>query len=159
MWQKTIHRCSILFILGLGCVFSQASCTHSVTTGDDGVPRKTVLLEDMGNGVCRQLPSGLMWQIKESRKFSSWNEANEYVNSLELAGYTDWRLPTRDECLDLSEILQIKKGTCPIKFKRAHWIRGKKNGKTGYWDDYPLCGGSELRWVRGKEGSVRAVRP
>ena len=159
MWTKTIYRYSILFILGLGCAFNLTSCTNSVTTGDDSAPRENLVLEDMGNGMCRQLPSGLLWQIKESPEFSTWDEANEYVTSLQLGGYDDWRLPTREECLFLSELLEIKKGTCPIKFRRAHWISTKHNGKSGYWDDYPLCGGSEFRWVRGKEGSVRAVRP
>lgn len=159
MLSKTIFRCSILFILGLACIFGFTSCTNSVTTGDDTTLNKGVFLEDTGNGLCRQLQSGLMWQINESETFFTWEEANAYVNMLHLGGFTDWRLPTRDECATFAELLQIEKGTCPIKFKRAHWISNGKKNKAGYWDEYPLCGGSELRWMKGEKGSVRAVRP
>lgn len=159
MWPKTNYLSSFLFILGLACSLFLTSCTNSATTNDTTAPPTKVLLEDLGNGVCRELPSGLMWQIKESQKFSSLNEASEYADSLQLGGFDDWRLPTRDECLSFAELLEIKKGTCPIKFKRAHWVSHRKKSKAGYWEDYPLCGGSEFRWVKGKKGSVRAVRP
>jgi Protein of unknown function (DUF1566) len=159
MWTKTNNRCSILFILALACTLLLASCTSSVTTGDGSAHRKNVLLEDMGNGVCRQVPSRLMWQIKKSQKFSTRDEANEYVSSLQLGGFDDWRLPTREEYLFLSELLALNKDTCPIKFKRAHWASDRHKGNPGHWEDYPLCGGSEFLWVKGEEGSVRAVRP
>lgn len=159
MWSKKLYRCSLLFMLGLACTFILASCTTTVTTEDGSVVQQKVLLEDMGNGMCRQLPSGLIWQIEESQKFATLNEANEYVNSLKVGGFDDWRLPTRSECLSFSELLELKKGNCPIKFKRAHWVSNHKKNKPGYWEDYPLCGGSEFRWVKGKKGSVRAVRP
>jgi len=117
-----------------------------------------MLLTDMGNGTCLQLPSGLLWQMKKSHVFSTWNEANEYITTLKLAGFGDWRLPTRDECLSLLEVLEMKKGNCPITIKRGHWIRNNEKAESGYWEDYPLCGGSEFRWVREKKGSVRGVR-
>jgi len=104
----------------------------------------------MGNGVCQQLPTGLMWQIEKSKIISDWQDADEYANKLQLGGFDDWRLPTRDECFKLSYLLLMKKGDCSIKIKK---------GKSGFWDDYPLCGGPELRWIKTKEASVRAVRP
>ncbi|MBU0962009.1 MAG: DUF1566 domain-containing protein [Proteobacteria bacterium] len=159
MRPVTIYRFALLFMLVVGCFFSLSSCHKSTATADRTVSSKEMLLKDMGNGVCRQLPSGLMWQIKESQKFSTWNEANEYVNTLKLGGFDDWRLPTRDECLNLSELLEMKKGDCPIKIKAGHWVSNKNKGESGYWEDYPLCGGSEFRWVKDKKGSVRGVRP
>ena len=102
MWSKTIFRCSLLLMLGIACTFILASCTTSVTTEDGSVVQQKVFLEDMGNGMCRQLPSGLIWQIEESKKFTTLKEANEYVNSLKFGGFDDWRLPTRTECLTFS---------------------------------------------------------
>jgi uncharacterized protein DUF1566 len=154
-----MYRYSILLLAGLLSVSTLSSCSKPVATEADGVSKGEVFLEDMGNGVCRQLPSGLMWQIERSKKFSTWEEANEYVNRLELGGYNDWRLPTRNECLTFSELLLIKKGDCSIKIKKSHWISDNKKRKPGFWDEYPLCGGSEFRWVKSKEGFVRAVRP
>ena len=42
-------------------------------------------------------------------------EADEYVKKLQLAGFDEWYLPTRDEYLFLSELLLMKKGDYPIK--------------------------------------------
>lgn len=159
MSSRITYCCSLLVMLWGATAFILASCTTTVTTEDGSVVQKKVFLEDMGNGMCRQLPAGLIWQVKESRKIATLDEANEYVNSLQLGGFDDWRLPTRAECLTFSELLEFKKGNCPIKFKRAHWVSNHKKNQPGYWEDYPLCGGSEFRWIKGTQGSVRAVRP
>jgi len=159
MEAVTPYRYTVFFLLTVAAVFSISSCAEHPKAGDGSASREEVLLKDLGNGMCRQLPSGLMWQIEESRKFSTWNEASEYVTALQLGGFDDWRLPTRQECLDLAELLLMKQGDCPITFKRGHWLSHQDKHKAGYWDDYPLCGGSELRWVKEKKGSVRAVRP
>lgn len=158
MWPAIIYHFSLLVMLGAGCLFSLTSCSKSTPNLDEPVSGKEISLMNMGNGVCRQLPSGLMWQIQESKKFSTWNEANEYVSTLKLGGFDDWRLPTRDECLTLTELLELKIGDCPIKIKKGHWISNNDKGESGYWEDYPLCGGSEFRWVKEKKGSVRGVR-
>ena len=115
-------------------------------------------LTDMGDGVCRQ-KNGLMWQGEVSEKFSSGQEAQEYVESLNLGGHSDWRLPTKNELYDLCDIFEVKlEGNCPIVLKGAYW---SKNGgvQSGAWEAYPLCGGSEYKYQKKKEGRVRAVRP
>lgn len=38
--------------------------------------------------------SRLMWAGKDSGRDMSWHKAMEYCQSLRLAGYSDWRLPT-----------------------------------------------------------------
>lgn len=156
--KPTCHRL-FLFMLCISSTLLLTSCTATRNAADGTASRKSMMLEDMGNGVCRQGPSRLMWQIKRSKRFSTWEEANEYVSSLQLGGFDDWRLPTKQETLFLSELLLLNNGTCPISFTRAHWMNDKDKGIAGYWEDYPLCGGSEFLWVDGKEGSVRAVRP
>lgn len=158
MWSKTNFTFSFFFLLGWALILCISSCNNPATS-DGTILQTEVLLENMGNGICRQYPSGLMWQINESQKFSTWDEASAYVDSLQFGGFDDWRLPTRDECLSFAELLDIEKGICPVKFKRAHWVSHRKKITSGYWEDYPLCGGSEYRWVKGNEGSVRAVRP
>jgi hypothetical protein len=148
-----------LFMLGGALVLFMSSCTNPATKNDGTAPQTGMLLEYMENGICRQYPSGLMWQVNESQKFSNRDEASAYVDSLQFGGFDDWRLPTRDECLSFAELLDMEKGICPVKFKRAHWVSHRKKIMSGYWEEYPLCGGSEYRWVKGNEGSVRAVRP
>jgi hypothetical protein len=153
-----MYRYSILLMATI-LISTLNSCAKPVASEADGVAQHKVFLKDMGNGVCQQLPTGLMWQIEKSKMISDWQDADEYANKLQLGGFDDWRLPTRDECFKLSYLLLMKKGDCSIKIKKGHWVTENKKGKSGFWDDYPLCGGPELRWIKTKEGSVRAVRP
>lgn len=115
-----------------------SSCAKPVATEAEGITQHKFYLKDMGNGVCHQLPAGLMWQIKKSKKISSWQEADDYANRLQLGGFDDWRLPTRDECYTLSQLLLMKKGDCPIKIKRGHWVSDNTKRKPGFWDEYQL---------------------
>lgn len=157
MWPASIYHCSLVSILMAFFLFSLSSCSKPSPAVDEPVSSKKMLLVNMGNGVCQQLPSGLMWQIQKSQNFSTLNEANEYVSTLNLAGFDDWQLPTRSEYLGLAELLEFKLSDCPIKINQAHWVINNK-GECGYWEDYPLCGGSEFRWVKDKKGYVRGVR-
>ena len=155
-----MSRYIMLLLTGFVSVFTLNSCATPETQDADAVTSGNVVLEDLGNGVCYQVSAGLMWQIKKTGVISTQEEADEYVKKLQLAGFDDWRLPTRDECLFLSELLLMKKGDCAIKKStKGYWVSNGKRGKAGFWDDYPLCGGPEFRWVKSKKGYVRAVRP
>ncbi len=52
---------------------------------------------DNGDGTITDLATGLMWQKKDSGIGLDWQEALSYAENLELAGYTDWRLPNAKE--------------------------------------------------------------
>ena len=161
MYPTTIFRFSVILLFFIVCITGFTGCAKSIVTENSSVLQAGMLVENLGNGACRQLQSGLMWQVEESERFSSWQEANDYVKSLKIAGFDNWRLPTRQEYLRLSELLAINKGDCPIKTKKAHWtqVDGKEQ-KPGYWEDIAMCGGLDFRWVNSKLGStVLAVRP
>ena len=115
-------------------------------------------LTNLGNGICQQ-KNGLMWQVEKSNKISSGEEAQEYVESMNLGDHSDWRLPTKNELYDLCDIYELKlEGDCPIRLKGSCWLQ---NGRVqaGEWEAYPLCGGSEYKYLKKKDGRVRAVRP
>lgn len=158
-----MSRYIMLLLAGVVSVFTLNSCATPETQKADAITTTKVVLKNLGDGVCHQLPTGLMWQINRSELISTYKEADEYAKKLQLGGFDDWRLPTPDECLFLSELLLMKKGDCPIKKStKGYWVSNGKDGKLGYWDDYPLCGGSEFHWVSwvtSKKGYVRAVRP
>ena len=40
---------------------------------------------------------GLMWAVRGNGEDVTWEPAEEYCETLELAGYSDWRLPTLPE--------------------------------------------------------------
>jgi hypothetical protein len=82
--------------------------TISYAIGDDGdlqtgVPWPVPRFIDHGDGTVTDKLTGLMWtkntQIIPSRK--TWYDALAACNNLELAGYTDWRLPNVNEQVSL----------------------------------------------------------
>lgn len=52
---------------------------------------------DNGDGTVSDLATGLMWQQSDDGVARNWKEALEYSENLELAKYTDWRLPNAKE--------------------------------------------------------------
>ncbi len=52
---------------------------------------------DNGDGTITDQSTGLMWQKDDSGEGLFWKDALEYSENLELAGYTDWRLPNAKE--------------------------------------------------------------
>ena len=82
--------------------------------------------------------TGLMWHQGGSDDFIGWNEAKEWVRSLNgrgYAGHQDWRLPTVDEAVSL---LESNKRTDlyidPIFSNKQKWIwTGDKKGSEAAW--------------------------
>lgn len=50
-----------------------------------------------GDGTVSDLATGLTWQQGDSSIGMDWEDALEYAENLELAGYDDWRLPNAKE--------------------------------------------------------------
>ena len=50
-----------------------------------------------GNGTITDTSTGLMWQQETPDNTMTWEQALSYCENLTLAGYSDWRLPTRKE--------------------------------------------------------------
>lgn len=133
-------------------------CQACASPGGTGKSPAQASLADLGNGICRQV-NGLMWQVTRSEELSSSQEAQDYVSNLRLGDYRDWRLPTKDEYYSLCYLFELKRsGDCPLKLQGNYWLT-EGGLQAGKWESYPLCGGSELRYLKSKTGRVRAVRP
>ncbi|MBN1546688.1 MAG: DUF1566 domain-containing protein [Syntrophaceae bacterium] len=52
---------------------------------------------DNKNGTISDLATSLMWIKQDSKKAMNWQDALRYAESLEYAGYSDWRLPNAKE--------------------------------------------------------------
>jgi len=52
---------------------------------------------DNDDGTVTDNSTGLIWQKDDSGEGALWEDALEYSENLELAGYTDWRLPNAKE--------------------------------------------------------------
>jgi Protein of unknown function (DUF1566) len=58
---------------------------------------------DNNDGTVTDTKTGLMWQKDDDGQSRHPYEARQYPRSLELAGYSDWRLPSEEELLSLWE--------------------------------------------------------
>jgi len=52
---------------------------------------------DNGDGTVTDSASGLMWQQVDGGGATVWEDALDYAENLDLAGYSDWRLPNAKE--------------------------------------------------------------
>lgn len=139
----------VISLLGQGCASPPAT---------ESKQQSGASLVDLGNGICRQ-DNGLMWQVESSETFASGQQALGHVRALKLGDHGDWRLPSKMELYSLCQIFELNlAGDCPMRLKGSYWAT---NGDlhAGEWEAYPICGGSELKYLKSMSGRVRAVRP
>lgn len=60
-------------------------------------PRRYPAFTDNGNGTITDKTTGLMWLQQESPEAMKWDTAQSYFEEVNFGGYSDWRLPTREE--------------------------------------------------------------
>jgi len=53
--------------------------------------------KDNGDGTVSDYATGLMWQKADDGKSRDWEKSLDYAENLNLAGYSDWRLPDAKE--------------------------------------------------------------
>ena len=127
---------------------------------------------DNGDGTVTDTYTGLTWQKAGSASIQFWEQALAYCEGLNLAGYTDWRLPTIKELRSLADYSRynpaIDTTNFPDTVSSFYW------SSTTYVDDlsyYPYVYGMGNVWgVKFYDGSdnsygykygisyVRAVR-
>ena len=97
--MKKIAIIVVAVILSAGCV----------TADGNRVPNSSqvnVLARDgrfvaYDNGTVEDTDTGLMWAAKDNGGPITWEEAKSYCTNYSGGGYTDWRMPTRDELTGL----------------------------------------------------------
>lgn len=115
-----------------------------------------------GDGTVTDTKTGLMWQadpfvpLQETDKLRfllmtgnpkalkkrlfTWQEAQDYASCLSLAGYNDWRVPTKNKLIGLWKYFNRSaktKGLFPNT--RAHY----------YWSSTTLAGSTSNAWSAG----------
>ena len=114
------------------------------------------------SGTVIDAATGLMWSKETNAIGKNWAEAKQAAADLRLGGFSDWRLPTRQELLTLVDDTRSDPAIDTDKFEcESSW----------YWTSTPLASSpSDCAWGvgfdlggancgrRNGDGRVRAVR-
>jgi hypothetical protein len=80
---------------------------------------------DNGDGTVTDTDTGLMWQQEMAPQSYTWQEALNYCESLLLAGYEDWRLPSVNELQSLVDYSRYDPAIDPVfvyhNIDRLYW--------------------------------------
>lgn len=79
--------------------------------------------------VIQDIRTGLMWARKVSRSRYDWKNANLLVKQLDLGGYRDWRLPTKNE------LVALKRGMSTLEWFESMGFIGVD--VLDYWTSTP----------------------
>ena len=92
--------------------------------------------------VCSEKKLGrLMWQEEKQKFEGTWEQAQEYCKLVSLAGYKDWRLPTRVELLSITD----KARSNPALNTAFKYITD--SDYPWYWSQTKSAGDSSSAWI------------
>ena len=97
--------------------------------------------------ICSEAKLGkLMWQDEVLNFEWTWEQANEYCRLINIAGFDDWRLPTIDELISITD---------KNKFRPSINSAFKNTKYDWYWSSTEGANTPSLAWIVGfMEGNV-----
>jgi hypothetical protein len=120
---------------------------------------------DNGDGTVTDTTSGLMWQQATAYGPFRLYQAIPYCSNLELAGYTDWRLPALDELLSLVDRSRVNPAiniTCfPDTVTTGYYLSSTVDEGSPFIDNVyyvSFYSGSVWTQIKTVDFHVRAVR-
>lgn len=97
--------------------------------------------QDNGNGTITDLNTGLMWQEIPVSDGFTWQDAVDYCEELELAGYDDWRIPSLKELFSISDFSSGWPYLDTAYFSMSH--SGQVDKSEQYWSSNAYVGFTE----------------
>jgi hypothetical protein len=142
-------------------LFPALLCFLFVTQGCTSNTPQTSHFKRLETGICQDTTSGLMWQSERSMTIATIEEARRYVSTLRLGGYSDWRLPTREELSDLNYLFDLRQnGECDLDREGKYWsMEEDGTGRAGAWEVTANQCDPAREYQPWAAGHVRAVRP
>jgi hypothetical protein len=131
-------------------------------------PRESKFI-DNGDETVTDAATGLQWQKQDDGVERNYKDAQRYTRGLHLAGYNDWRLPQKEELMDLAKAgyKTLKQVFPNIKAER-YWAKTSRKelqwaqnpDKIAYTVDFdPNANyGADVTYFRSYDYYVRAVR-
>ena len=142
------------------------ACSSADWPGQDGFYRRGCSMEgrfvDNGDGTVTDLCTGLMWQQETAPETYNWQNALKYCEGLDLAGYTDWRLPNVRELRSIVDYGRWEPAIDPVFGAVALWYWSSSTSVAGPYDAWSV----NFHWgyvhlgnpYKAKTYYVRAVR-
>jgi len=130
--------------------------------GQDGNYRMGTALSYAANGdtVTDQV-TGLIWQAGNQAGILNWDNAVSYCENINLAGQTDWRLPTRKELLSITDDGRVEPAIDPTFpcVNNLYWAISKDGDPyTAYRYSVDFNAGQWGKSYMSAENNVRCVR-
>jgi len=91
---------------------------------------------DNGNGTISDNATGLMWMQNDSEKGMNWQDALNYAENKQFAGFSDWRLPSTKELQSIVDYTRSPKTTNSAAINPI-FICTKITNEAGIYD-YPF---------------------
>ena len=111
VWPVRAGQCGGLMIRSFACQRlgrPQAIMTGMTERCKRALPGQVLALHDHGDGTVTDTLTGLMWtkNANPAGNYMPWQQALDYVKTLNTGGYTDWRLPNKKELRSLCDYSQ-----------------------------------------------------
>ena len=117
---------------------------------------------DNGDGTVTDNKTGLMWQQETVGKQRTWDEAVQYCENLNLAGYNDWRLPKIEELQSIIDYTRydpaIDTSVFPDTMSLGYWSSTTATNYTSSAWLVSFYGGNVSNYYKSYVYYVRAVR-
>lgn len=109
-----------------------------------------------GSDVVTDKETGLMWQDNDYQTIHGWDSAISYCDNLVLGGYSDWRLPEKDEL----EGIYHRKSILKFYESSGHWSSDNfgPSGDLNYAVYFSFKNGREGFTIKSVRYNVRCVR-
>ena len=114
-----------------------------------------------GDGTITDTRTGLMWQAAYADTAKNWEDALQYCKNLNLAGYSDWRLPEKEELRSIIDYHHMTHPTGSDYFEtfvsNFFWSSTSLSNGSSAWGLY-LNNGFDYMYSKIRTYGVRAVR-
>lgn len=112
-----------------------ARCVRGAELGKPGDKQYT----DGGDGTVTDNHTGLTWQKTDGLAAATWEEALQYVATLNLGGHNDWRLPNVKELESISSTAAVRPSIDQTAFPNT--------SSALYWSSTTLARHAERAWT------------
>ncbi len=114
-----------------------------------------------GDGTVTDTETGLMWQGNDSEEMN-WKESLAYCENLSIAGYDDWRMPSREELRSVVDYEKsgpaISTNFFPDTNPSRYWSATAYASNTSYAWCVLFSNGDDSNYRKSGSLNVRAVR-